>query len=51
MIIAVLMLDARARTVIKNVDKIYDAHDRETMQMVVGTYYEEVLKYGADKRN
>jgi len=47
-IIAVLMLGTQIRTVIKNVDKIHDTRDREVMQMVMGTYSRESLKYGSD---
>lgn len=49
--IAVLMLGTQARTVIKNVDKIHDIRDRETLHMELGSYYREALKVGTDAYN
>ena len=50
-ILAVLMLGTQARTVIKNVDKIHDIRDRETLWMELGSYVDEALKTGSDEFN
>ncbi len=48
-ILAVLMLGTQARTVIKNVDKIHDIRDRETLQMELGTYYYQQFQKVAER--